>query len=221
MWREKPLWQESELRTQRQHLPCSRKIWEVLKEEDWHPGSPENSWRDTGCDRSHFERFCKFRRWGGSGWWWRYRAGQAEGQWWTRLGDGHNLENGTAAHREISAEADEAWRIDTTRMGGQARLFLWQRFRSTAQPNWRFLQSSNHIRTATQQILHPQHLESLWSLMTSSPENCKCCSGLLDQEVVIWGEVLRDRSRINAYCHFHPKWSPIHHLLQKRSLLNP
>jgi len=40
-WREKPLWQESELRMQRKQLSSSRKILEVLKAGDWHPGSPD------------------------------------------------------------------------------------------------------------------------------------------------------------------------------------
>jgi len=86
-------------------------------------------WRDTGCYRSQSEWSCKFRRWGGWGrWgWWRYSAGQAERRRWTRLGNGHNHQNSTAAHGEVSAEADEARRIDPTGMGGCSRLLPWTR----------------------------------------------------------------------------------------------
>jgi hypothetical protein len=36
---------------------------------------------------------------------------------------GHNHQNGTAAHDEVKAEADEAQRIDSTGMGGCSQLF--------------------------------------------------------------------------------------------------
>jgi len=39
MWKERPLWQESELKTQRQQLKRSRMIWEMLKRRDWQPPS--------------------------------------------------------------------------------------------------------------------------------------------------------------------------------------
>ena len=80
-------------------------------------------WGDDGCYGRQSEWYCKFRRSGG--WWrwgWRDRAGIAEQRWWTQLGDEHNLQNSTAAHGEHSGEADEAWCIDTTGMGGCSRL---------------------------------------------------------------------------------------------------
>jgi len=63
-------------------------------------------------------------KWG----WCRYSAGQAEQRWQTQLGDGHNLQNGTAAHEQVSAEADEASRIDTTGMEGRSQQLLWKRY---------------------------------------------------------------------------------------------
>jgi len=85
--------------------------------------------RDAGCYRRQSEWSWKFRRWGEwARWgWWRDWAGQAERRWRTRLGDGHNQQNGTAAHGEISAEADEARRIDSIGMGGCSRLPPWNR----------------------------------------------------------------------------------------------
>jgi len=53
--------------------------------------------------------------------------GQAERRWWTRLGAGHNLRNDTASHGAFSAEADEAWLTDDTRLGRRGRLLLWER----------------------------------------------------------------------------------------------
>jgi len=90
----------------------------------------KNVSRDDSCYCRQSVQSCKFRRWGGLGrWgWWIYRAGQAEQRWWTRLGDGHNLHNGTAGHEEVSAEADEAWQNDTTGMEGQGRLLPWIRY---------------------------------------------------------------------------------------------
>jgi len=38
-WMERPIWQESELKTQWQQLSRSRKIWEMLKRRDWQPQS--------------------------------------------------------------------------------------------------------------------------------------------------------------------------------------
>jgi len=64
--------------------------------------------------------------WGRRGWW-RYWAGQAERWWRTRLGNGHNYQNSTAALGELSAEADEAQQIDSTRMGGCSWLLPWTR----------------------------------------------------------------------------------------------
>jgi len=103
------------------------------------PGTIDNhkGWNNIGgdveCYRRQFERSSKFARWGGCGsqsWWWgRYRAWLAERRWWTWLGYGHNLQNGTALDGALSAEADEVWWTDTNRMGGRSLLFPWERYR--------------------------------------------------------------------------------------------
>ena len=132
IWIDRPQWRESEIKTQRQRL-CKSRIWcGMLK---WHDPQPQS--------RKHYLRRCwmlsvtvwailhvlKRGGWERQGWWWgRYRAWQAERRWWTWLGDGHYLQNGTAPHGELLAEADEAWRTDATGMGGRCWFLLWERY---------------------------------------------------------------------------------------------
>jgi len=80
-------------------------------------------WGDAGCYQRQSEWSCKYRWWGvwGRRRWWRDWAGQFERRWPTRLGDAHNHQHGPAAHGEVSAEADDARRIDSTGMGGCSR----------------------------------------------------------------------------------------------------
>jgi hypothetical protein len=56
--------------------------------------------------------------------WWSDRAGQAEESWRTRLGEGQNIYNGSTSRGAVAAKADEAWRIDTTGIGGRSQLHL-------------------------------------------------------------------------------------------------
>jgi len=123
MLREEPQWPERELKTQQPQLPRNRKISGKLKMWDWQAESLKNVSGDFGCLQRLSERSCKFRS--GVGWgrwgWWRYRAGQAERRWRTRLGDEHSLENGTAVHGGMSVETDEAWQIDTPGVWGYSR----------------------------------------------------------------------------------------------------
>jgi hypothetical protein len=58
---------------------------------------------------------------------------------------------------------------------------------STAHPNWGFRQSFSRTQMMTLLHLHRQHLESLWGVLTWSPEYRKGHKGLLNQEVVISG----------------------------------
>jgi len=83
---------------------------------------------DDSCYRRQSECSCKFKQWGGWGrWgWWRDREGSAERRWWTRMGEGHNHPNWTAAHGKVPAEVDEAWQIDTTGMGGSRWILVWK-----------------------------------------------------------------------------------------------
>jgi len=90
----------------------------------------QDFWGDDGSYPRQSEWSCKFRRWGGWGrWCWcRDSAGQAERRWRTQLGDGHNHQNGAAAHGGVSGDVDEGWRNDTTGMGGCSRLLPWKRW---------------------------------------------------------------------------------------------
>jgi len=104
-------------------------------EESWHRGidaqrARNELTRDRGSHRRQSDWSRKFREWGRwGGWgWWRDRAGYAEQRWRTRLGDGHIPQNGTAADGEVSAEADEAWIIDATWLGGLSQLSRWERY---------------------------------------------------------------------------------------------
>jgi len=100
-------------------------------EECWKLGIDEQRARKDfsgvdSCYRRPSEWSCKFQQWGRWGrwaWWWD-RAGQSERRWRTGLGDGHNHQNGTVANGEVSAEANEDWRIETTGMGGCSLLLL-------------------------------------------------------------------------------------------------
>jgi len=49
-------------------------------------------------------------------------SGHAERKWWTRLGDGHKYQNGTAAHGQVSKKVDDTWRSGSTGMGKCSRL---------------------------------------------------------------------------------------------------
>jgi len=132
MWMERPQWQESELKRQRQRLCKSRNRWEMLNGTIGNHTAWNNISLDVECYRRQSEWSCKFRgwgRWGRRGWWWRrFRAWQAEQRWRTCLGDGHNIQNSSAPHGELSAEADEVWWTDSTRMVGSGRLLLWGRY---------------------------------------------------------------------------------------------
>jgi len=93
--------------------PCwNRRIDDIRARNDF--------WGDDGCIGRLSKWSRRFRRWGGwERWGWlRDRAGQAEGRWRTWQGDGRNPQNGAAVHGEDSSDADEAWWIDTSGMGG-------------------------------------------------------------------------------------------------------
>jgi len=68
--------------------------------------------------------------------------------------------------------------------------------------------------------LPPQHVESLWSVLISSPECHECRKGVLNQEVVLVGYVLGRHSRTEMLPVMRLAQSLIHHLFQMRSLLN-
>jgi len=129
MLRGRPLGQDSELKIQRQRLGRSRKIQRQLKTRDWQPESTKKCltrwWLllQTVWATSWVPTMRGSRRWG----WWRDSAGPAQPRWWTWLDDEDNHQNGRAVHGEVSAEADEPGRIDTTRMGWGSQLLPWKR----------------------------------------------------------------------------------------------
>ena len=101
-----------------------------------------NVWRDVECYQWQSEWSCKFWWWAGWGrrgiWWRRFWALQAEWWWWTWMGDGHNLRNSTAQQGEFLAEADDAWQIDTTGLGGSSWITSVGEIWNMRWPNWRF-----------------------------------------------------------------------------------
>jgi len=106
----------------------------VRYKESWqHEIDDERAGLDFSGDIDFYRRqsewSCMFRWWGGWGrWgWWRDPAGPVERRWWTWLGNGDNFQLSTIALGKLSAEANEAWRIDTTRMGGHRRSLMWKR----------------------------------------------------------------------------------------------
>jgi len=80
-------------------------------------------WSDDDCYKRQSEQDPKFRRWAEWGRWGSRtdKPGPADREWRTWVGDGHNPQNGPAAYGEVSAERDEAWQIDATRMGGRSQ----------------------------------------------------------------------------------------------------
>jgi len=118
MLRERPLGQESELKTQRQRSGRSSEIQRQLEMWDWQSENPKCHFTRWWLLSETSERYRKFRQWRWCGrWrWWRDTAGPAQRRWRTWLGDGQNHQNGEAAHGQDSAEAGEAWRTDPTGM---------------------------------------------------------------------------------------------------------
>jgi len=138
MWIERPQWQECEFKTQRQRLCMSRNILGMLKRHDRQPQSLKQHLRRYWMlSETVWDIFPvpKRRRMGKMRMKMKMiQSWQAERRWWIWLGDGHNLQNGTAPHGELSADADEAWRTDATRMGGHSRLLPWERYE--VQDDW-------------------------------------------------------------------------------------
>jgi len=91
---------------------------------------------------------------------------------------------------------------------------------SMARPNWGFWQSFSRKRRIRLQHLHIPHLESLWRVLTLSPEYSKGCKGLLDPELFTSGWVWLNRSPIWAYQVVSQLWNPNRQLCWKRSQLH-
>jgi len=65
-------------------------------------------------------------------------------------------------------------------------------------PHWCFRQLLSRYHIRLQQHLHRPHLESLCRQLMSSPDNCNCHKGLLNQDVVVWGGVPGNHRHSNA-----------------------
>ena len=88
-------------------------------------------WGDLDCYPRPSEWSCKFQPWNGQGRWGRWqkrcKAGQAGWKSRTQLGDGHNLQIGTATQWEFSVEVERTWWINANGMGRCSWLLLWER----------------------------------------------------------------------------------------------
>ena len=65
-----------------------------------------------------------------------------------------------------------------------------------------------------------QHLESEKRLWIPFQDNCQWRKGLLDQEAVMWAEVMGNHSHSNTYCFSCLMWLLIHHWLSISIKLN-
>jgi len=199
MLTEKPLWQESELRMQRQRLGRSSKIRGKLKTRDWQPECLKkcfrSCWMISGTvwvllqvpmmrmmrKRRMMERqsWASWAKMTNPAAWWAQSPKRYSSTWrgfgWSRSGlmNWHNR---------------DGWTHPTT---------LVKATRCTVCSNSGFRQSLNRKRMILPQNLHPQHFERVWRLLISTLEYPISCEGLPDQEVVISGQVRRSRSRSN------------------------
>jgi len=128
MFCEKPLLPEREFKTQRQRFGRSMKIWFMLILLVWHLESTKKClrrwWLLSETVWAIFQ--VQMMRRMGMVRTIRFRAGQAEQRWQTWLGGGHDVSNLTTVRGEVMADVDEAWRIDTARMGPCAQLLAWK-----------------------------------------------------------------------------------------------
>jgi len=91
---------------------------------------------------------------------------------------------------------------------------------STAHPIWGYLQLLNPKQMMMQPHLHQRHLESIWTVLTLSPEYHKYRKGLLDQEVVIFRYILGSRYWIYVFPDSRPLQIPIYQSFRMRMQLN-
>jgi len=126
--REKPLGPDSEAKMQRTGLCRSTKDMETAEIGDWQRHSPKKHLIRWWLQLKTVWAILQVPMMGG--WvrwdWYRGRAGQAERRWHTGLHDWHNIQYGPSAHWEVSCEADDAWQIDATGMGGRSQWLPWK-----------------------------------------------------------------------------------------------
>jgi len=222
MLTEKPLAQERELKMQRQRLSKSTKIHRKLKSPDWWTDSP----------RRHFRRS-----------WLLSETVWVILQVWTmgRMGKMRMVKKpGRASWAQMTnpagwwAQSPKLWRSAWRGFGRSwwslTKCDNWDRrtqptmalseIQCMAHQNWGFWQSFNHKWMMIHRLLHEQHLESWWRVMTMSSEYCKFRKGLLNQGVVISGCVQGSRSGRGLDLVLRPRRGTSHHAFRLRSLLN-
>jgi len=195
-WREKPLWQESEFKTQRQRLCKSWKIWQVLKvwgqqQESLKQGL-KKCWMlsDTVwaiLQVPTMSRMGKTRK--------MMKKIQSSASWVMKM----NLAGWWA---QSPKQYSTVWKVFCRSRWG---LTNWGNQDGGTQPttsvtelgikglpNWRSRRLWSTKWTQPQPH-HPQwHLQSICTLLKLSADNCKWRQWLLDQDVVKWGGVQRN-----------------------------
>lgn len=86
--------------------------------------------------------------------------------------------------------------------------------KSTAQLNRGLLKLLNRNWMRMKLLLHPHHMQSIWSVLILSSEGCIYRKGILQLEVVISGDVKGSCGETTAYCVFSPTQIRIHHLFR-------
>jgi len=181
MWKERPLWQESELKMQRQQLNRSRIIWEMLKRQDWKPPSLKQHFRRCWTPSEiawvilQVPTMKKIPR-GAS-----LAKMTNPGECWAQPSKRYCI-----ACRVIGRSS---WSLTNwCNQAGETRPTTSVRgIRRPGQLNGRLRLLFNLKWQMMQRYLCRRHLVNLWRLFIASPENRKCRKWLLDQSVVIGG----------------------------------
>jgi len=189
MLRKKLQGQESELTMQRQRFSESSKRRSMLKSWDWRLESLQRVLRRWWLFSATVWVILQVRTLGRM---WKMRMMKRQSRatwakmtnpagWWTQLPKRHS-----SAWRGFGRSR---WSLTNwhNRDGRMQPTTCLREISSMAHPNWAFGQLLNRKRMMWVRHLHPEHWDSLWSLLRLPLQYCKCHVGLLDQEVVILG----------------------------------
>jgi len=187
MFRERPLGQESGSKTQRQRFSKSKTIWSMLKSLDWRTESPKQRFRRCWLLSETVWVILQVLMMG--------RMGKMRTMKRLSRASWAKMTNPAGWWAQSPKQYSSGWRgFGRSRWSSMNRLNRDVRMqpttavndiRSTAHSNWGFCQSFSRKQMMTLRHLHRHHLESLWRVLTLSPEYRKGCRGLLDQDVVI------------------------------------
>jgi len=191
MWKERRLWQGSELKIQRQQLNRCRMIWEMLNRRDWQPPSLKQHLRRcwmpsvivwASLQVPTMRRMGKTRMmrkkilWGAS----LAKMTNPAG-WWAQSPKRYSIACsvfGRSRSRLMN------WR----NLAGETRPTTYVRgIRSTGRPNGRFQLSFNLKRCIMRRHQRQRDLVSIWRYLIESPGDCECRKWHLDRRVVISG----------------------------------